>query len=188
MQRLLFSDDLVTEHNNSELIEISDGRAVVFRVDAFHEESTLPLDVVVEKVRDVLKAKKSAEFAESVGQEFIARIENGEDPELVSNEMGLSWSVHADIKRDNIMVSREVVTRVFTLKNADESNGVVEGFAILDGDYTVVKLDSVKSGNFEDTTAIELYSITNMLSDGFGAGDYRSYQDVMVESAEVERL
>jgi peptidyl-prolyl cis-trans isomerase D len=188
IQKLLFSDDLVLEHNNSELVEVAEGRAIVFRVNAFHEASILPLASVKEKVRDVLKAKKSAEFAASVGQAYIARVSAGEDPLEVSEEMGLNWQAYKKIKRDNVMVNREVVTKVFTLKKEQELKDNIYGFDILGGDYAVVLLDDIHEGEAGEASALELSSISNMLSDSLGAVDYRNYQDVAVKTAEVERL
>jgi len=188
VQRMLFNDELVKDQNNSDIVEIDEGYSVVFRVNAFHEESVLVLDDVKERVRNALKSKKTAEFAKSVGSAFIARIVAGEEPQKVSDEMGLNWRDHKNIKRDNVMIVREVVTKVFTLNKSDDIADNVLGFSVMDGDYSVVMLDKVENGGLESTTAIEVQSISNMLGDSLGASDYRNYQDVMVRKAEIDRI
>lgn len=188
VQRMLFNDELVKDQNNSDIVEIDEGYSVVFRVNAFHEESVLVLDDVKERVRNALKSKKTAEFAKSVGSAFIARIVAGEEPQKVSDEMGLNWRDHKSIKRDNVMIVREVVTKVFTLNKSDDIADNVLGFSVMDGDYSVVMLDKVENGGLESTTAIEVQSISNMLGDSLGASDYRNYQDVMVRKAEIDRI
>jgi len=188
VQRMLFSDELVKDQNNSEIIEIGDGHSIVFRVNALHEESVLMLDDVKGLVKDALQEKKTAEFAESVGKAFIARVAAGEVPGEVSEDMGLNWQDYNDIKRDNISVVREVVTKIFTLKKSEDISKNIVGFKVMAGDYSVVMLKGVKDGNPEKTTSLEAHSISNMLGDGFGASDYRNYQDVMVRKAEIERI
>lgn len=188
VQKALFLDELVVEQNNSELIEFSDGRALVFRVDAFHEASTLPLEDVVEQVRDEIKAKKSSEFAASVGQSFIERIAAGESVSDVAKEMGLTWNEYEKVKRDNVMVNREVVTKVFTLAKKAVQSENIHGFEILGGDYAVVVLNDIIKGDAESANAMELSSISNMLSDSVGAIDYRNYQSVAVSDAEIEKF
>jgi len=188
IQRVLFSDDLVKDQNNSDLIEVEEGHAVVFRVDAFHESSTFPFEEVKEQVRAVLRDDKAADFAESVGQAFIVRIQSGEVPEVVSEDMGVEWKVHDDIKRDDIMVSRDLVSRIFTLKKSDSDSENVVGFSVPKGDYSIVKLMDISGGDPASVSDMERHSISNMLGDNYGANDYRNYQEALVGSAEVERI
>jgi len=188
VQRVLFSDELVKDSNNSEIIEIDEGYSVVFRVNELHKESVLALEDVKVQVERVLKANKTAEFAESVGGAFVARVKAGEEPKAVSADMGLNWEVHVDVNRDAINVARGLVTKVFTLEKSEVSSENVVGFSTSEGNYSVVILRDVKEGNPKETSLIEVQSISNMLGDSLGAGDYRNYQDVMVRKAEVERI
>lgn len=188
VQKVLFSEDLVVEQNNSDLIEFAEGRSVVFRVDALHEESVQPLDAVKEQVRDNIKAKKSAEFAASVGEAYRSRIASGEDVEAVAKEMGVNWKQHTAVRRDNVMLNREVITKLFTLAKKEKLADNVVGFEIMGGDYVVMVLNEIHQGNADDANAMELSSISNMLGSSVGASDYRNYQDIAVSSAEVEKF
>jgi len=188
VQRMLFSDELVKDQNNSEIIEIDDGYSVVFRVNTLHKESVLALEDVKLQVERVLKVQKTAEFAESVGGAFVARVKSGEEAKAVSADMGLNWQEHVDVKRDAINVGRELVTKVFTLAKSETGSENVVGFNTSGGDYSVVILHGVKEGDPKETSSIEVQSISSMLGDSLGAGDYRNYQDVMVRKAQIERI
>ncbi|MFT6264421.1 MAG: peptidyl-prolyl cis-trans isomerase D [Oleiphilaceae bacterium] len=185
VQRVLFSDELVKDQNNSEIIEIDDGYSIVFRINALHEESVLALEDVQSRVVDVLKTNKMTEFAKSVGSAFVARVQAGEEPKAIAKDMDLSWQEHVGVKRDDIKVARELVTKVFSLS---KSNTDAVGFSAANGDYSVVILRDIKAGDPTETSSLEVQSISNMLGDGFGASDYRNYQDVMVRKAEIERI
>jgi len=188
VQRLLFDDELVKDKNNSEVVELDEDRAMVFRVETYHEESIRPLEEVREQVRDTLIAAKAKEYAESVGQAFLARIEAGEEPAIVAEDMGLDWQVYEGITRDNIMINREVVSHVFAMEPTSGDQGTVDGFTVLDGDFSVVMLQDVTDGDPEAVSAMEARSVTDMIGDSFGAGDYRNYQEVMTRDAEIERI
>ncbi len=188
VQRILFDQELLQDKNNSEVIELDDDRAIVFRVEAYHEESVLPLEQVKERVRDTLIAQKAQEYAASVGQAFLARVEAGEEPGIVSEDMGLDWQVYDDITRDNIMINREVVSHVFAMEPSTDRKDQLEGFEVLDGDFSVVMLQEVKDGDISSVSAIEKRSIRDMIGDSYGAGDYRNYQQVMTRDAEIERI
>jgi peptidyl-prolyl cis-trans isomerase D len=185
VQRVLFSDELVKDQNNSEIIEIDDGYSIVFRINALHEESVLPLEDVRPRVVVVLKENKMTEFAKSVGSAFLARVQSGEEPVAVAKDMGLDWKEQLSVKRDSIQVDRELVAKVFTLAES-EANAV--GFSSDDGNYSVVILRDIKPGDPKQTSLLEVKSISTMLGDSLGAGDYRNYQDVMVRKAQIERI
>lgn len=186
VQKVLFSNELVVDKHNSELIEVEEGKALVFRVDAYQEETTQSLSVVKEEIRDELKANKTASYAAKVGQSFIERVQSGEDPQSVSENMGLNWKEYKDIRRDNVMLERDVITRVFTLPKAMVDDKKLVGFEVMDGDFAVVNLNDVSSGS-ADVSALEKSSIENMLGDTFGATDYQAYQKAAIDQAEIER-
>lgn len=187
IQRSLFSNELVVEKHNSELIEVADGKAVVFRVDAYQEESVQPLASVKEKISDILKADKASEFARGIGVSFIERVKAGETPSKVSKDMGLNWKEHESVQRNNVMLDRKLITRVFTLPKEFAGQNEWLNFEVSDGDYAVIQLTKVTDGNDSDVSLLEKSSISSMIGDTFGAGDYQSYQDVAIDSAEIER-
>jgi peptidyl-prolyl cis-trans isomerase D len=133
-----------------------------------------------------LKAGKTAEYAAKTGDRFIERVRAGEDPQAVSDDMGLNWKVYNDVRRDNVMLEREVITSVFTLPRSMVDGNELVGFEVMDGDYAVVRLLNVGSGS-DEITALEKSSIENMLGDTLGASDYQAYQQVAMDQAEIER-
>ena len=187
IQKVLFSDELVFEKHNSELIEVADGHAVVFRVESYQEESLQSLNAVKEVIRNELKHSKSSSYAKSVGDTFIERVKGGESAADVSENMGLNWKEYEDVRRDNIMLNREVVTQIFTMPKAMAEQNEWQGYEVLDGDYVVVRLTKVTDGDVSEINALEKASISNMISDTFGAADYQNYQKVALDSAEIER-
>ncbi len=187
IQKVLFSNELIAEKHNSEVIEVGEGKAVAFRVNNYSEESVQSLSEASKLISDQLKADKSAEFANSVGDSFIERVKSGELAADVSENMGLNWKVYNDVRRDNVMLNTEVLTRIFTLQKDIDENGLWYGFKVTDGDYAVINLTGVTDGGASEVNALEKSSIANMIGDTFGAGDYQSYQKVALDSAEIER-
>tara|TARA_R110001592_G_scaffold69367_3_gene212573 strand:+ start:6961 stop:8934 length:1974 start_codon:yes stop_codon:yes gene_type:complete len=187
IQKSLFSNELVVEKHNSELIEVEDGKSIVFRVENYQEESVQSLADVQEYIRDNLKQGKSSEFAQSVGLSFIERVKLGEPALDVSDNMGLNWKEYKDIRRDNIMLNREAISKVFTLSRDKVEQNQWFSFEMPDGDFSVIKLMKVVSGDAESISALEKSSISNMIGDTFGAGDNQAYQQVAQDSAEIER-
>ena len=86
------------------------------------------------------------------------------------------------------MVNPEVLNEVFTLKMVEQGTSTPIGFKVLDGDYAIVMLTEINRGDPTVLTPAEISSISNMLSGGFGAGDYKNYEDTLVQAAEIERI
>ena len=187
IQKALFSNELVVEKHNSELIEVEDGVSVVFRVENYQEESLQSLEDVKHLIRNKLKLGKASEFAQSVGMSFINRVKAGELAADVSDNMGLNWKEYTDIRRDNVMLNREVITTIFTLEKGKVAQDPWASFEISDGDYAVIRLTKVIEGDIDSVNALEKSSISNMIGDTFGAADYQAYQKVALDSADIER-
>lgn len=188
VQKLLFSDDLVGKGDNSPVIEVSEGRSVVFRVEAHHEAGIHALAAVREKIRAELIELKAKEFAASVGQALYARVSAGESPEAVSKDMGIEWSVHKDVRRDNYSLDQDLIKRVFAMQEAGKDAVAVKSFVLPSGDYAVVKLESVNRQQDAAVTSIEKQSMTGMLARSLGAIDYEAYKKAALREALVEKL
>lgn len=185
VQRQLFSDDLVKEGNNSELIEIDEGHGVVFRVDNYTAEGVKAKEEVAEQIRERLVAEKASEFAQSVGQAFMVRVSAGEEAEVVAKDMGLEWAVEEGVERNSANFNAELLAKVFVM-SPDEESVVIDGFKATSGDYYVAVLNSVEQGQASELNVLELQSITRILGEGVGAQDYRNYQQIAQANAEVE--
>jgi peptidyl-prolyl cis-trans isomerase D len=101
--------------------------------------------------------------------------------------MGLNWKEYNDIRRDNVMLNREVITKIFTMSKNKVDQDQWFSFTVSGGDYTVVRLSKVLEGDVESINALEKSSISSMIGDTYGAGDYQVYQKVALDSAVIER-
>lgn len=185
LQRKLFNEELIDGQNNSELIEPDEGHGLVFHIDNVHPEGVRSFDEVELQVRTLLEDKKATEFAESVGQAFVARVEAGEKPEQVAQDMGLTWMENDSVARNNVEFDRELLDKVFS---ADKEADRVFGFTSAVGNFTAVVLINVESGVGDELSATELSSIDKLIGNGYGAVNYRHYQQVLESRAEVTKL
>jgi peptidyl-prolyl cis-trans isomerase D len=189
VQKDLFDSELRESGNNSDLIELADGRAIVFRVEGYNEASDLPIDQVSGEIEALLKNQKSAEFAASVGQAFVVRVEAGEQAISVAEDLGLDWVERSQIRRDNAELLPELLMGVFAMPEpVGEGTQQVAGFEVNDGDFAIVSLFRVKSGDPELILPVNRRSIARTLGAGYGNIDYSSYVVSIESHAEIKRL
>jgi peptidyl-prolyl cis-trans isomerase D len=188
VQKALFEPDTLGGENNSELIEVEDGVALVFKVDEYHPESGLELGQVSERIRDRLLADKASEYAASIGKAFIVRVEAGEEPGAVASDMGLDWAVNDAVRRDNFSVDVSLLFKVFAMPKPLDGAPSIAGFDVNDSGFAVVALTKVEDGSMDSISMIERQPITNSLGGSYGGSDYNAYLKSVEQNSEVEKL
>ena len=188
VQRALFDEENLSGEHNSEVIELDDGVALVFKVAAYHEASTKSLEQVRDQVRGLLIAEKAGQYAASIGNAFIVRTEAGEDPEGVATDMALGWESKVSVRRDDFSVTPDLLFKVFAMEKPSGDEPRIGGFELNNGDYAVVALVDVSAGDLDDITIIEKQSIKSSLGASYGGTDYASYLSSLERGAVVEKM
>lgn len=188
IQRVLFSEELLQDKVNSELIEPEEGVGIVFHVDAYHEAGTKAFAQVEEEIRQLLENKKASEFARSVGQAFVVRVVAGEAPDIVAEDMGFDWVISENVERNSSAHAPDVLTNAFAIKQSESLKETVLGFDADGGDFKVVQLLDVIPGNSESLAEDEVDSIKRVLADSSGGVDYRNYKSAAQRKAVIEKL
>ena len=188
VQRALFDPENLSGENNSELIELEDGKALVFNVRAYNEESIKEFGQVKTEVVEALQAEKASAYAASIGSAFMVRAKTGEQPGLVATDIGLDWEEKSGVRRDDFSVTPDLLFKVFAMEHPESGQPRIGGFELASGDFAVAALESVAGGDPSDVTMIEVQSIKSSLSASYGGTDYSTYLRSLESSAEVETL
>ncbi|MCP4272002.1 MAG: hypothetical protein GY781_08545, partial [Gammaproteobacteria bacterium] len=77
----VFSEDVLYQSLNSELIELTDGNAVVLRLSKHQEAGVMPLDEVKVQIVNLLKQQAVREATEQAGIQIITALEEGRTTE-----------------------------------------------------------------------------------------------------------
>ncbi|MGM0767278.1 MAG: SurA N-terminal domain-containing protein [Pseudomonadota bacterium] len=180
--RQLFSDDVLNDRFNTELIDVGDNVSVVARVKTYYEAEEQPLEAVREDIRAALLEQKTREALRERAESLIAELEAGADAaELGAGE----WQEYSEQSRNEADISRQIVSAAFSLERPEEGS-VRYGQALTDNGIAVVALDRVNEGEIEDGSG-ELAQLRGFLSSMEGQREYAAYQQYLRERAEVSR-
>jgi len=86
-----FSDEVLLEGNNSDVIELNDSRSVVLRVEQFNEARPLPLEDVQAEIAVILRTEMEREAVQELGEELLIAVESGNGLDELMAENGLQW-------------------------------------------------------------------------------------------------
>ena len=145
-----FSADLLEDELNSEVIELSDSRAVVVRVAEHHPETLQPFDDVRGEIAILLRTEQERAKAREVGENILAALEaGGNATELLAAE-SLTWNERSAVRRDQFDLNTDVVQAAFSLPAPPDGETVRHGRTLSNGAYVVIELKAVRPGSVDD--------------------------------------
>ena len=182
-----FSDDVLREGLNSELIEPERNRlqAVVVRV-LEHEEATVkPLEAVREDIAGILRAERATAAAAAAAQGLLARLQAGEDKTLVAT--GYSLEEPGLVARDAAEVPPGVRDLAFTLPRPAAGAATFGHTTLAQGDAAVVILGQVVDGDLAELDEAERKRLKDDLQQSLGRGDYEQWLSDLERRAKITR-
>lgn len=134
-----FSDDVIEEGYNSEVIELDEDRRMVLRVAEHRETSVLELDEVRDEVRSRVEARLRREALRDLATERVEQLRSGDAADI-------DWLSADDVGRQSSGdVSQTVIDAVFRLPTPENDESVFGHVA--DGDDVIlIALDNVEEG------------------------------------------
>jgi peptidyl-prolyl cis-trans isomerase D len=148
----LFSEQLIEEKLNSDIIETSDDRSLVVRVTEHQPVRVKDLDEVREQIVAELRVEKAQELALQQAEEWMQAWQSGEE---TSGE--IVWV--DSITRNNNEHPRAIVQELFSMSpSATADENTFTTVALPNGDAAVVALTELNPGNANEEQLDELQS------------------------------
>ncbi len=142
-----FSDDVLIERNNSELIEVGQQQALVVRVAEHQPAGVQALDDIRARVEQDYLDAKASELAAAAGAEALAGLtaDGGSLGSLAAEKDWPLQSVDA-AGRHQAEVPAEVLARAFSLAPPAQAGAAHTGVVSAEGDYMLIEVGSVQGG------------------------------------------
>ena len=184
---MAFSDDILIDRNNSDVIELAADHHVVIRVKKYEPSEIRPFEGVMDEVRNKLLRKKSIRLAEGQAKEIIEMLEAGSLTRYVADQFDLSWNVVAAVKRMSLELEDEIRETAFSLPRPTEG-GKSLGYVLLDtGNVAVISVTNVVNYPQIQVSADESVSLASALGRKQGTIDYTRLEDSLLADAVVKQ-
>lgn len=134
-----FSDEVLREGFNSEVIELDGSRRLVLRVLDHRDAATLPLEQVKDQVEAAVRQAKTRDALIELAEERVSQLQGGQS-------LDIDWQRADNISRqDAPSVPDAVLTTAFKLPHPEEAQ-VVYGQAVDGADVSLIALESIGQG------------------------------------------
>lgn len=185
-----FSDDLLKDGNNSDLITIGRNSAYVVRVVDHKSAAVKPLDKVSSLIKGFLTTQKAKELAKAKGKELESSIAEGMKVADAALQVNAKLTEAEPLPRTATKYSREVVQAVFEMASAKEGAVSVAGKQLKNGDYAVMVLkdvvkaeitednkDAVKQASFARSGEYSQFALTGFMKSLREASDISIFEE-----------
>lgn len=138
-----FSDEVLENGYNSEVIELDDDRRLVLRVAEHRDATLIGLDDVREEVEQAVAAQQRQEALLEQAQAMTAELESGADVDA-------DWQQAANVSRQSeTSLPQALVQEVFRMSHPEEGESRYSAIALPQG-VAVIALDEVSDGEADE--------------------------------------
>jgi peptidyl-prolyl cis-trans isomerase D len=181
-----FSEDVLTNGHNSDVIELEPTEAVVVRVKEHEAQTTQAFEDVREQVVAEAAAAQASDKAARKGSEAIEKLKAGQSLADVANAN--AWQHHAQqISRHQRGVPAEVVDAAFKVQPPEQAAKAFTGVVSAEGDYFVIAINGVEYGKVAEGASDGGAQAQRLLVD-LGRAEFDGVLESLRSRASVEIL
>ena len=177
-----FSDIVLSEQLNSDIIEVNDNLAIVLRLNQYQEANVKPLAEVTAQITEVLVAQKASEKAQTVADELLAAFKSGSDITEQLSAVGATMEVKAAVARVGSGLDASLAREAFKLPRPSEGAVSAATVNLSNGDLAVLEVQAVNVGE-----AKEAANLSQQLTQQLAQAAYLSYVESLKTDAEIIR-
>lgn len=180
-----FSDDVLQEGLNSDMLEINERDLVVLRVAEHREKARRPLAEVRDEVISDIRSERTRKLAMETGQRIIKALEAGESFSTIAEREQIEWETATDIKRDDISVNRSILREAFRLPRPGDNSPSIGGVAQGTGDYAVVAVLAARQPEADSIKGREIQKTRSQLEASRSGRAWQQYLDQLMADADI---
>ena len=174
-----FSDDVLANGYNSQLLEPSDGVLLVLRVVAHEPERILDFEEVVGRVRDDYVLQASRTRAEADARAVVERLAEGGSVSGVAAEYEREWEQWDGLTRSDRGAPASVVQAAFAAERPEEGARTVVDATLAAGGVAVVTITAVRPGDYAALTEVEQEQLKSLLQRRFGGSEFELFRGAL---------
>ena len=163
LRNAAFSDDVLIDGNNSDVIELSGSRFVALALKEQLPEGTRPLVEVRETIAERLTMQALDGAMTTLLEEVNSALSNGETLESVSTDKGYEWRVELAATRQNVNLPPQVLQTAFNKRASDTDT--VSAVRLDDESYALVQLARAQAGREDTMVGVERDALLREVSE-----------------------
>lgn len=138
-----FSDIVLQDNMNSDLIEVNDDVAIVLRLNTFQKANVKPLTEVEAQIRDILVNQKATEKAQQTVDSLLADFNAGTDISTQLTALNSSFVSKEKVTRYSPEIDQSISRAAFVLPHPVSGVISASSVALSNGDLALVEVTAI---------------------------------------------
>lgn len=181
-----FSDEVLLDGNNSEVIELGTSQAVVLNVAEFNEAIVLPLEDVEPEIAVILRTEMERAAVMALSDQLLSSIENGESIDQLLADNQIEWLTAQGANRADPSVNREILNRVFAMSLSDSGALAYDDMVLSNDTAVIVELNAINPGSMESMSPSDREGLVSSMISDLGNSDFQAYMTNLQENADIQ--
>lgn len=181
----IFSADVLSGAQLSELTELDANRTVVFSVTQHNPSARQPLDDVREQVSAALTSSQTEDLMAAKTRQMLDALAAGDDFATAAETIAAPVAAATVMTRNAEGLDQYVAVAVFTAVKPIQDEATIGSTRNSAGGYTVFSLDAVIPGRPEAIPLADRDAGKVQLVDRYGVGDFVAFVQALRTNAEV---
>ena len=181
-----FSEEVLLEGNNSEVVELSPSQAVVLNVLLFNEAAVLPIEEVEPEIAVIIRTQMEREAVQALNDQLLTNIENDESVDQLLADNEIEWLTEEGTSRGAVTVNREILAKVFSMSLADSDTSTYDNLTLTNDTAVIVELNSINTGSIATLPQIDRENMVSGMVADLGNSDFQAYMSNLQENADIE--
>jgi peptidyl-prolyl cis-trans isomerase D len=178
-----YSDSVLLEGNNSEVLELASDNYIVIRVLDHDEPHAKPLADVSEEISGILVKQEAIAKAQNLAEEVKVALADKPMADI-ANENGYRWEVQANTQLSTAVLNSEVKNLAFAMPQV-QGESIVEINTLANGDVVVLQLESVEEGELDNLASAERTAIAAEIERNYASQSLSGFLESLKARAEV---
>jgi len=182
-----FSDDVLTDGHNSELIELENDAVVTVRKLEYRESVVQPLEEVRATVEKALRTQKATARAVADGTELLARLNAGGNFAELTAAAQVAVQSAGPMQRSGAAdVDPNIVAAAFSADRPPADGASYAGLPLGAGGYAIVRLTQVTDGDPAAADKAVRFRVEGLLRDREGSQYFDAMQIGLRKAAKIK--
>lgn len=187
VQAAAFSNEILKDGNNSDVIELTPEHFIVLRVKSHEAATPRPLEEVKPQIVATLKQERAVAAARQQAEQLKAQVQQGGDLQKLAQAAGYKAESVVDATRNQGSTNAEITRFAFNLGRPTDGKPMVDVAVIGTGDVAVLQVLAVKTGAKDSLDDTQRAGLVKQLEQMSGTADFVAYMDSLRKTAKIER-
>ncbi|MGN2246242.1 SurA N-terminal domain-containing protein [Frateuria sp. GZRR35] len=181
-----FSDDVLVQGNNSNLIDLGNDHSVVIHVDKHVPAAVKPLAEVRDAIEKDILDERIAAAAKQRADGLLARLQKGEAMDVVAASAGAAVESVPEALRVQQGLPEQLRDEAFLLPHPKDGKPQFAAVALPEGAYALLAVDKVQDGDLSKVTPDQRKMLRQSMLAAYGNVATEGFIDQLKAKTEIK--